>query len=729
MAAFVPIDRVLKVFGPFGGQLKPCATELYAEAMKTAEPYMDLTTPNLTFPKHVEEILCECWRALNRSVVTHVNLGAVYGKDSSFLSTVDRRMATSATIAIERMLEDAGYPIPDDRIDTFMEQVVSLKVQPFKGGDLDFDTLIPLPTATMLRGSPPKDDSMASYESDHELRFIPHLALTGGGDGMNPGFITFEHVNNNDVIVMMFPNTPVFDTTTQRVLVETHYLRTTSKQLEDEATDAFWLTHVMMTPQIRVRGVSKTTFASIADQLERNKAQVSLRCVASRRRAHGFWELYKEDISPAEKYPADVTPANCYTDHGYSGFVKKKKQRAFAVSFLVFESGILTPKSVDWANDTAVYLTEKRPTAVDLKNKGNEEYGKKQYLRALQYYALAIRRDDFICGASESTAADSVAPTLYSNSAVCLLSMKEYKMAVRLSSKGLSCCPFLEGIDKIHEKLIFRRATALIELGNVNRARIYLKIIGDSQEAKELLARIEPKKPKPPKKPKKQAASTLSLDDPASWANGLNEEEQMEWLVDCYRMRLDDEYVYRGNIKGLYGGQDPDLIVFDFIVFAKLCVKHAVIPPGWDWGACLRGPASRLLKYAFEKSDAQKKYGSENVFAAALGGRSLRFVGLKVYNSDVNGSSTAAENDLLDEVEEYDEDIEQAAESGYLDDIGGGDAWIDLFEALGGEVGGSVLEPPPPEPPARTKPAKQFCRFFARGNCLNGADCRFSHEM
>ena len=31
-----------------------------------------------------------------------------------------------------------------------------------------------------------------------------------------------------------------------------------------------------------------------------------------------------------------------------------------------------------------------------------------------------------------------------------------------------------------------------------------------------------------------------------------------------------------------------------------------------------------LLPYAFEKSDAQEKYGRENVFNVALGGRSLR---------------------------------------------------------------------------------------------------------
>jgi hypothetical protein len=45
-----------------------------------------------------------------------------------------------------------------------------------------------------------------------------------------------------------------------------------------------------------------------------------------------------------------------------------------------------------------------------------------------------------------------------------------------------------------------------------------------------------------------------------------------------------------------------------------------VVPAKWDWGKFLKA-AVKLLPYAFEKSDAQEKWGGENVFAVAMGGR------------------------------------------------------------------------------------------------------------
>jgi hypothetical protein len=53
-------------------------------------------------------------------------------------------------------------------------------------------------------------------------------------------------------------------------------------------------------------------------------------------------------------------------------------------------------------------------------------------------------------------------------------------------------------------------------------------------------------------------------------------------------------------------------------------------PQHWDWTRFLQA-ASGLLPYAFEKSDAQEKYGSENKFAGLMGGRSLRSTAELVY--------------------------------------------------------------------------------------------------
>lgn len=44
--------------------------------------------------------------------------------------------------------------------------------------------------------------------------------------------------------------------------------------------------------------------------------------------------------------------------------------------------------------------------------------------------------------------------------------------------------------------------------------------------------------------------------NPAAWALGLSPAQQAEWFVDCYRMRVDDDYVHGGgDLRGLY---DPD---------------------------------------------------------------------------------------------------------------------------------------------------------------------------
>ena len=125
-------------------------------------------------------------------------------------------------------------------------------------------------------------------------------------------------------------------------------------------------------------------------------------------------------------------------------------------------------------------------------------------------------------------------------------------------------------------------------------------------------------------------------EDKTAWSRGMSAAERGEWLVDCYRMRVDDDYVWGGGkLHGLY---DPDStpldILKDFLIFAKLAVANGVLPSPWDWDHCL-GAAGRLLLSAFEKSDAQDKYGGENIFAGTVGGPSLRYTAVRVYGFDM----------------------------------------------------------------------------------------------
>jgi len=165
------------------------------------------------------------------------------------------------------------------------------------------------------------------------------------------------------------------------------------------------------------------------------------------------------------------------------------------------------------------------------------------------------------------------------------------------------------------------------------------------------------------------------------WAKGLSASGRYEWLADCYRMRVDDDYAWGGgNLHGLY---DPDAtklsVVTDFLTFCKLAVKNNVIPSPWDWNAFLK-VASGLVIYAMEKSDAQDKYGNENVFSVLMGGRSLRATGEIVYGSSCMGCDDTMSNEHV----AISECIENSKAFSYVPKF-------TIDESLFAEVGGAKI--------------------------------------
>ena len=112
---------------------------------------------------------------------------------------------------------------------------------------------------------------------------------------------------------------------------------------------------------------------------------------------------------------------------------------------------------------------------------------------------------------------------------------------------------------------------------------------------------------------------------PHAWAIGLNAHMQREWLVDCYRMRLDDELVWQNRIRpgSLYDQSGAREIAQDFLVFCCLAKRKSALPDNWSWPKFL-DVAAELLAFKFEKADAKIKYGVENQYDVATGGRSLR---------------------------------------------------------------------------------------------------------
>ncbi|KAJ1549811.1 hypothetical protein HK096_010310 [Nowakowskiella sp. JEL0078] len=179
----------------------------------------------------------------------------------------------------------------------------------------------------------------------------------------------------------------------------------------------------------------------------------------------------------------------------------------------------------------------------------------------------------------------------------------------------------------------------------------------------------------------------LCLGKNSQWAKGLELIAAAEWFIDCYRMRIDDEYCLKGNFRGLYNvDHTKKEIVLDFLLHCHLARFNQVIPENWDWALCLN-KFGYLLGYAFEKDDAREKYGSENYFSGMLGGRSLRFTGEIIYRNPLSGSGEISEEVTNSRKEQ--KKIEAAIkrirwESGeaLFEDVGGFPIWKKLLKTL-----------------------------------------------
>jgi hypothetical protein len=62
---------------------------------------------------------------------------------------------------------------------------------------------------------------------------------------------------------------------------------------------------------------------------------------------------------------------------------------------------------------------------------------------------------------------------------------------------------------------------------------------------------------------------------PYDWSHGLSPDQQAEWLVDCYRMRLDDDYAWGGMFASR-------LVVVHHVVIHP---GHSTPPIAGVWGA------------------------------------------------------------------------------------------------------------------------------------------------
>ncbi|KAL8949554.1 MAG: hypothetical protein Q9222_004346 [Ikaeria aurantiellina] len=118
----------------------------------------------------------------------------------------------------------------------------------------------------------------------------------------------------------------------------------------------------------------------------------------------------------------------------------------------------------------------------------------------------------------------------------------------------------------------------------------------------------------------------------------LSKEDCYVQLIDSYRLRVEDDYVFTGEAGGIYGGEDP---TEEFAEFLDLAETRAGLLPGW-WSpetrkACEAMGASGSkdgwanLSCAVEKHDIQEHYKSPTMPMR------LRLLAEKVYGKRVQG--------------------------------------------------------------------------------------------
>lgn len=188
------------------------------------------------------------------------------------------------------------------------------------------------------------------------------------------------------------------------------------------------------------------------------------------------------------------------------------------------------------------------------------------------------------------------------------------------------------------------------------------------------------------KRQNKEAKEINSISNPyVSWYEGLGH-KKYEWIVDCYRLRKDDDYVWKGKLKGIYNPDNSEIeILKDFYVFCCLLKLRNMLPKDWDWKEFLT-ITKRLICFAFEKSDASEKYGTENIFVASLGGRSLRFTSSIIYGYSHcdQGSKDDLEKLIVNYL--YKEKLTNLKDFDkykfLFKDLGGDMIWVDLGNSL-----------------------------------------------
>lgn len=189
---------------------------------------------------------------------------------------------------------------------------------------------------------------------------------------------------------------------------------------------------------------------------------------------------------------------------------------------------------------------------------------------------------------------------------------------------------------------------------------------------------------KPPQlevEPELEVRNKVSAPDPVETKPKSIPNEQYEWIVDCYRMRLEDDCIWAGGAThGLYQLDATGAsITADFFVFCKMAHKSSSIPEPWNWEEFLK-IAAQLLPESLERRSASKKWGANRLSNSE---DSLRSIGEKIYLT--TAGSTRRESDelvKLNNLVKKKKWVGLTSQSQLFDDIGGVQIWRTLEKTV-----------------------------------------------
>ena len=122
-----------------------------------------------------------------------------------------------------------------------------------------------------------------------------------------------------------------------------------------------------------------------------------------------------------------------------------------------------------------------------------------------------------------------------------------------------------------------------------------------------------------------------------NYLHQFSEKDAFRQLIDCYRMRVEDDYVFSGDTRGLYNDDDP---LTDFQDFLDLAEKRSGVLPSW-WSPAKRRQCEKSglglqqwsdLSAAVEKQDIIEEYGDPTM------PMKLRLLAEEIYGTRIRGT-------------------------------------------------------------------------------------------